>query len=166
LQGIDLDRLDCRLREQQVNNRYDRRMVLETINFANHDLHAWGCNVFKWAVATIREGNASEAYRALTGISAIGDKLATFYLRDVVLVEGIEAQIRGADYCYFQPVDTWVEQVARSLWTLQRADLGRTLIVKRKLIEACLAAGVSPLLFNVGAWMVGANAYRLLLEML
>ena len=58
LEDIDLGGLDRRLRERRVNNRYDRRMVLESINFASRDLHAYNCNVFNWAAAAIREGSA------------------------------------------------------------------------------------------------------------
>lgn len=86
--------------------------------------------------------------------------------RDVALVEDAEASIRSDDYPCFQPVDTWVEQVAQSLGLIEAADRGRLSVVKRKIISACLAEGVSPLLFNAGTWLVGAHAYRLLLELL
>jgi hypothetical protein len=165
LEDIDLSDLDVRLHERGVNNRYDRRMVETSIGFARR-LPAYDCNVFNWAVAAIRGERAAEAYDALTGIFAVRDKLATFYLRDVTLVEDIEDSIRSDAYGYFQPVDTWVERVAESLGIVEAQDLGTRWIVKDKLVQACVGAGVSPLLFNAGAWMVGANSYRLLIERL
>jgi hypothetical protein len=158
--------LEAELAGNGVNNRYDRRMVAETISFARDELQAQNCNVFMWAVDAVRSGKAADAYERLTNIFAVGDKLATFYLRDVALLAGIEDAIQADDYPYFQPVDTWVEQVATSLGLIEREDIGSRSAIKRKLISACLAAGVSPLLFNAGAWMVGAHAYRLLLEQL
>ena len=165
LDDIDVSDLDVRLHERGVNNRYDRRMVMASIRFARR-LPTYDCNVFNWAVAAIRDGQAAEAYEALTSIFAVRDKLATFYLRDVTLVQNIEDCIHEDDYAYFQPVDTWVERVTESLRIVSQDDLGKRWIVKDKIIVVCLAAGVSPLLFNAGAWMVGANAYRLLIERL
>jgi hypothetical protein len=166
LEQIDLDGLEDKLERNKVTNRYDRRMVREVISFARNELDAHGRNVFNWAADAIRAGGAAKAYDALTGIFAVGDKLATFYLRDVALVEGIEDSIQAEDYVYFQPVDTWVEQVALALEIVETADLGRIFTVKHKIISDCVATGVSPPLFNAGAWMVGAQAYRLLLERL
>ena len=75
--------LICACADSGVNNRYDRRMVIESIAFISVQLQAYECNVFNWAVAAIRDGNTDTAYMALTGIFAIGEKLATFFLRDV-----------------------------------------------------------------------------------
>lgn len=166
LEDIDPSTLDSHLRARLVNNRYDRRMVKESISFVSNDLRSYDCNVFNWAVDAIRSGRADGAYTALTNIFAIGDKLATFYLRDVALLEGVEDSIRADDYGYFQPVDTWVAQVAASLRIVDEEERGRFSVVKSKIIRECLAADVSPLLFNAGAWMVGAQAYRLLIESL
>lgn len=166
LDEIDLPALETELVKNGVNNRYDRRMVKETISFARDKLQAHGCNVFTWAADGIRNGEAADAYGWLTGIFAVADKLATFYLRDVALLEGVEDSIQLDDYWYFQPVDTWVEQVAQSLDLIGAADRGRRTVIKRKIIAACLAEGASPLLVNAGAWMVGAHAYQLLLELL
>jgi hypothetical protein len=92
--------------------------------------------------------------------------LRTFYLRDVALLEDMEDTIEAEDYPYFQPVDTWVKRVASSLAIIDERDEDRHSVVKEKIISECLAAEVSPLLFNAGAWMVGAHAYELLIERL
>ena len=81
LDQIDLDGLGDKLERNKVTNRYDRRMVREVISFARNELDAYDCNVFNWAADAIRGGGAAKAYDALTGIFAVGDKLATFYLR-------------------------------------------------------------------------------------
>jgi hypothetical protein len=95
-----------------------------------------------------------------------GTSLLRSTCADVALLEGIEDSIRAGDYGYFQPVDTWVEQVALALEIVETPDLGRIFTVKHKIISSCVATGVSPSLFNADAWMVGAQAYRLLLERL
>ena|SRR5579863_9452042 len=106
-----------------------------------------------------------EAFCAITGIHAIGDKLATFYFRDVALVSDLEPTIWPESYIYFQPIDTWVKQVADAIGITETTDQ-KILVVKEKIIASCLEAEVSPLLFNAGAWMVGANAFRLIIELL
>jgi hypothetical protein len=166
LEEIDLRVLEEELVGNRVNNRYDRRMVRESVGFARDQLVEHDRNVFTWAVDAIRRGEVAAAYNALQDIFAVADKLATFYLRDVTLVEGIEDCIMPGDYPYVQPVDTWVEQVAGSLGLIDRGDRGKRSAIKRKIISGCLEAEVSPLLFNAGAWMVGAHAYRLLLDLL
>jgi hypothetical protein len=166
LDEIDLSSLDHELHDHGVNNRYDRRMVIESIRFVRTNLKASGCNVYNWAVDAIRNGRAAEAYWALNRIHSIKDKIATFYLRDVAFLEDMEDTIKTEDYPYFQPVDTWVKRVASSLAIIDERDEGRHSVVKEKIISECLSAEVSPLLFNAGAWMVGAHAYELLIERL
>lgn len=164
LEEIDLDSLESDLRAQGVNNRHDRQMVVESVRFARTQLQAYDGNVFDWAVELIRNGKVQDAYVALDEIHAVGDKLASFYLRDVVFLEGLEDAIGVTDYPYLQPVDTWVLRVARSLKVIDDRDTGS--VAKGKLVSACLAADVSPLLVNAGAWLVGAHAYDLLIETL
>src|SRR6266516_7635321 len=163
LQDIDPNGLEAYLHNRGVNNRHDRRMVRESISFITNDLQDYNCNVFNWAVEAIQRQKSAEAFAALVSIHAIGNKLATFYLGDVTLLEDIEDSIRGEDYGYFQPIDTWVEQVTRTLGITDEDDQSKISVIKDKIIRECLAAEVSQLLFNAGAWMVGANAYSLLL---
>lgn len=166
IHDIDLTVLKSQLHASGVNNQHDRRMVAASIAFARTELDGFGCNVYVWAADAIRTGRSAAAFVKLDGIHAVGDKLAAFYLRDVAFLEDIEDSIGADDYRYFQPVDTWVERVTQSLGIITTSDAGMTYVVKRKIIAACQTASVSPLLFNAGAWMVGAHAYRMLIERL
>jgi endonuclease III len=166
LDDIDLSALEGRLAEHGVNNPGDRRMVKESISFARNRLQEYDRNMFNWATALIRTGRADKAYQELTTLYEIGDKLATFYLRDVVLVEDAEDCIDAGGQAYVQPVDTWVRRVAQRLEIVDADRPGNKFSIKRKIISECLASDVSPLLFNAGAWMVGAHGSRLLIERL
>jgi hypothetical protein len=166
LEDIDLSSLEDRLWSHGVNNSGDRGMVSGSITFARKTLHEHDCNIFNWAATFIRSGKAGKAYWALQTIYQIGDKLATFYLRDVALLEGIEKSIAPKDYEYFQPIDTWLRWVTAQLEIIPSADYGNNPFVKGRIIRDCLTADVSPLLFNAGAWMVGAHGSRLLIEKL
>lgn len=164
LEEIDLTGFDDYLHGQGVNNRHDRRMIVESVRFVRTELTSYSGNVYNWAVEAIRSGDTHDAYLALDAIHAVGDKLASFYLRDIVFLEDMEGVVGVTDYPYLQPVDMWVLRVGRSLKVIGNDDASS--VVKDKLISACLAADVSPLLFNAGAWMVGAHAYELLIETL
>lgn len=164
IHDIDLDSLDKKLHLHLVNNRHDRRMVLESICFIRDNLKHYDYNIFNWSVETIQTNRCSEAFRAMTGIHAIGDKLANLYLRDVTLVSDLEPTIQPESYQYFQPIDTWVRQITRTIGITETTD--RDPIVKEKIIACCLEARVSPLLFNAGTWMVGAHTLQLLIELL
>lgn len=165
IHDIDLTGLGEKLLFHRVNNHYDRRMVVESIRFIHDNLNDYEYNIFNWSVDAIRTSRSSEAFHAMTGIHAIGDKLAAFYLRDVTLVNDLELVIQPESYKYFQPIDTWVKRVSDAIGITETTDREIT-VVKEKIIACCLEARVSPLLFNAGAWMIGANAFQLLIERL
>jgi hypothetical protein len=94
IHDIDLASLEEKLRLHHVNNHHDRHMVSESICFICDNLKDYNYNIFNWSVDTIQTNRCSEAFRALTGIHAIKNKLAPFYLRDVTLVSDLEPTIR------------------------------------------------------------------------
>lgn len=162
---IDLASLEEKLHLHGVNNHNDRIMVKESIRFIRDNLKDYDHNIFNWAVDAIRTNRFPETYHEITSIHAIGDKLSTFYLRDVALVSDLEPTIQPENYIYFQPIDTWVRQGIDAIGIPDTKDL-QILAVKEKIITCCLDAGVSPLLFNAGAWMMGAKASQLTIELL
>jgi hypothetical protein len=165
IHDIDLANLETKLALQLVNNPNDRRMVLESIRFIRNNLKDYDYNIFGWSVDAIRTNRSAEAYKELTSIYEIGDKLATLYLRDVTFVSDLGPTIRPESYIYFQPIYTWVKQVADAIGITEISDR-KPPVVKEKIIARCLEASASPLLFNAGAWKTGANAFRLLIELL
>lgn len=165
IHDIDLSNLEDKLALNLVDNNKDRGMVSKSIRFILDNLKDYDYNIFNWAVDAIRTNRSAEAFRALNSIYQIADKLATFYLRDVAFVSDLEPTIRLESHIYFQPIDRWVKKVTDAIGITETTDRN-ILIVKEKIIACCLEANVSPLLFNAGAWMVGANAFRLLIELL
>ncbi len=122
-------------------------------------------NFVKYTVDQIKEDKILDIFNKLNGIYAIGDKLASFYLRDVILIFDLEKYLQVEDLQYCQPVDTWVKQVAIKLDIISSQAM-EVKIVKLAIINACKNVNVSPLLFNAGAWMVGARSFELLIEKL
>ncbi|MFA5270531.1 MAG: hypothetical protein WC400_02925 [Patescibacteria group bacterium] len=159
----DKQMLDNHLQSNGVNNHKDRKMVCEVLDFIFNLPISYGYNIVKYTVERIKEGGIEDVFNELNTIYAIGDKLASFYLRDAVLVFGLEDKLEVDEFKYCQPIDTWVKQVATKLDIITPQE-GDVETVKSAIIGACRGESVSPLLFNAGAWMVGAKSFDLLIE--
>ncbi len=160
------DGLEDLLKKEGVNNRVDRRMVFEVLKFISNSLKNYQSNIVKYTIELIEAGRIKEVFRVLNNIYGIGDKTASFYLRDVIIVYGLERKLTLEDFQHCQPIDTWIRQVTVKLGIIGESwDVSRDLYkIKSAIIKKCQMNNVSPLLFNAGAWMVGAKALELLLE--
>lgn len=159
-------RLERVLQKNKVNNHKDRRMVIETIQFIKKIPRK---NIVDYSIEKIRSGETEEIFSELDSIYAIGDKLASLYLRDVVLIYKLEKYVSENDFKYFQPIDTWVKQVTDKLGITDEklGDLGSNKIrdlSKQQIIRTCLKVDTSPLLFNAGAWYLGAHSFEIVIE--
>jgi len=97
------------------------------------------------------------AYEKLTKMRGISDKLATFTIRDVGL---INLGTVNKDYEWAFPVDTWVIKIARKL------DYNSKGIkeIKQYFIEKCMDTDIDPLKFAAGLWFLGFHSLDILLE--
>ena len=160
------DGLENLLEKGGVNNRVDRKMVVEVLNFIFNSLQGYERNIVKYTIELIENGKIKEVFDTLDNIYGIGDKTASFYLRDVILVYGLERELTLDDFQYCQPLDTWIRQVTARLGIIEEKwDISKDIYkIKNAIITKCRANKVSPLLFNAGAWMTGSKALELLLE--
>lgn len=155
--SLEFERL---LLEKGVNNRVDRRMICQTIELIKDK---GGLNIVAYSVEQIKKGNVSKIYGELCEIFGVADKIATFFLRDLAIVFELEDNISSDDYVYFQPIDTWVRQVAERLRIIDKGE-NNTVTIKEKIITATLKESVSPLFFNAGAWYIGKHSFDLLFD--
>jgi len=173
--GFNKRELEKYLEHRGVTNPGDCRMVAETLKFALEDkeLKRLGNNIVEFAITNIEDGNIRVAHKRLDKIFEIGDKLACFFLRDVVLLYGLKRHLDDGDFTYCQPVDTWVNQLAAKLRLVRQPKDGKRGLNKHELdqlkeaiFRQCRKARVSPLLFNTGLWMAGAQPFELVIEKL
>lgn len=162
--NFERKQLDSRLISNGVNNRHDRQMVLGVIDLVFNSLDSYENNIVQYTVNQIKKGRTVYVFNTLDGIHAIGDKIASLYLRDVILIYQLEEFLKSNEFRYYQPIDTWVKQVALKVGII--SEKAKTEDIKTAIIKSCLDAKVSPLLFNAGAWMIGANSLELLIERL
>ena len=111
-------------------------------------------NLALYSVAKIREGKLSGHYRELQGITQVGPKIASFYLRDLVCIYDLDAFVRPEDLNFLQPIDVWVRKVAHRMGITGKEDCPDDQ-VRSGIVDACAAYGVSAFRFNPGAWYLG-----------
>lgn len=157
---------DC-IGRGKVGKARDAAMVVSSLQFIGGlpDL-----NIVKYAVREITGGRIDQLYSSLqaakspTGIVQVGPKVAAFYLRDVVSLYRLDDTVSPEFGFCLQPIDVWVRKVVGRLGLAPHSGDDHDLQVA--IVDACRANGVSPLLFNQGAWYLGFNAFDILLELL
>ncbi len=150
-----------------VGKARDVDMVLSTLDFISSlpDL-----NLVRYSVEQIKRGNLEKHYlelqarRSESGIVQVGPKIAGLYLRDIVSLYDLDSKISYSSAYCLQPVDTWVRKLAYRLKIVNEG--GSDQQIQKAIVSLCKSKGVSPLLFNQGAWYVGYNAFDIALELL
>lgn len=145
-----------------VNNHIDRKMVIQTLGYIRSlDDH----NLVTYCLSAVKQGQTRKAFNELQAIYGIGPKLASLFLRDICFVYKIDLS-NEEQLIYLQPVDTWVRQVAVKLGIPGCTQKTHEIEVVEPIVSYCLQNQISPLLFNAGAWYVGAKSFELLLDSL
>jgi hypothetical protein len=101
----------------------------------------------------LREDRAIEAFDQLRTINGVGPKIASFFMRDVALVFDLGP---ASQRFLLQPVDIWIERIARRLWFGEDAKL-RVQTVGERVASACASLGLSPEHVNAGMWYFAAR---------
>ena len=142
-----------------INNDEDLMMVLDTLKFITS--HNRKKNIYNFLKNTIANHGPEKAYNELTELRAVSDKIATFIIRDIGL---LNPGLIKRDYEYAFPIDTWVRQIAKKLGCQEKSD-GE---IREFLIKKCKEARpqIDPLKFAAGLWYLGFHAVNLAWEYL
>jgi len=136
-----------------LGNDEDIMMVLDVLKFISDDKQ----NIYNYLKNTIVNSGVKAAYEKLTKMRAISDKIATFTIRDIGL---INLGTVNKDYELAFPVDTWVTKIAHKLGCTSN-DIKE---IKKYLIEKCKDTNVDPLKFAAGLWYLGFHSLDILLK--
>lgn len=143
-------KLDTSLQEEGVNKRLDRLMVLSTLNFIK------GIDKNNIVLYSLNTEDLPNIFQQLLTIKSVGDKIASFYLRDLDFVFDIaKSLVNKEDYILMQPLDTWVRKISIQLGIVQNQK--DTYWMKKAVVKFCLEANINPNDYNVGAWYVGSH---------
>lgn len=105
-----------------------------------------GAPLVCWVRSCLQEDRVDQAYAKFSGITGVGPKIASYFLRDVACRFGA---FPTHSRWLLQPIDIWVY---RSVELLGTNELDKA----RFIVNASTAAGVGPEAVNQGMWYFGA----------
>lgn len=139
-----------------LGNDADIMMVLDVLKFISDDGRK---NIYNYLRNKMVNSEIKSAYNELKGIRGISDKIASFMIRDIGLMNS-EIKIGDEDYKLAFPVDTWVIKISHKLGCSSE-DIEE---IKNYLIEKCRESDIGPLKVAAGLWFLGFHSLDILLE--
>lgn len=130
-------------------------------------------NLVRYIYDEVNKGHIDDVYWELQSIHSIGHKIASFVLRDVVDLYydklGKVSSVRRIDgQKLLQPIDTWVEQVAKKAG-IQFEKENHVLHKAQRIVESCRFISESrrkAIQFNQGAYLLGKKSIDILVPLL
>jgi hypothetical protein len=128
------------------------RLVLERLKSESQP------NVVVW----LRSKPLGDAYGTLSKLGGgIGPKIAALFLRDIWRFVGKWHSYDETDLFCIQPVDRWVERWAKRCWPPEESWPSNREEIAKLICKYCQRDGVDPVLFNMGAWLLGSHFQNL-----
>ena len=112
-------------------------------------------NIVRWAGDGMAEGRTPETFRVLCAVTGVGEKIASFFLRDVAVLFDLE--VEQGDRYLLQPIDIWVGRIAQQLWPELPHEWP---VWRRAIVQHSLGAGVDPERVNQGMWYFATEVCR------
>jgi len=157
---IEWEDVNCP-KKVSLSNDQDIMMVLDVLKFISNEKQK---NIYHYLKVKIYRDGAEATYDELKGLWGIGDKLASFLIRDISL---INPEIVKNDYNYYEkafPVDTLVRQVAQKLNLKLNPNNATDVEIRNYFINKCLSSKKDPLKFAAGLWYMGFNCLDILIN--
>lgn len=146
--------IECKYKGRPLKNKTDILMLLDVLSFI-YDKKIK--NIYYYFKNEIKNGKAKELYKELDKLHGIGDKLATFIIRDVILLnQNIIESYKDFPYEIAFPVDAWVKNIASILgWREKEDDDVKSWFLK--LIKFCGKdkIKIAPVKIAAGLWYFG-----------
>lgn len=118
-------------------------------------------SIAEWVVNGIRQtGRIEPQFLRMVDVRGIGPKISSLFLRDVVVIFGMEDSIDHVDRLYVQPIDKWMRAIAPYVIDEPNADDLADWILAGKLSKYARRAGVSGTRFNMGVTWFGMREVR------
>lgn len=144
----------CNKKGIGLNRNLNEQVVKGLVKLAQESLHL---NPFEELSVKVPK-NTIEAFSILRNIHGIGDKVASFILRDIVSIMNLEKGIRPQDQILLQPIDRWVNGIATFIWDIP--DRTPDWLIALRIISECQKYDCLPTSFNQGAWKYGSSVIK------
>lgn len=151
--------LEGHIGKGKVGKARDVEMIVSTLDFIAGlpDL-----NIVKHSKERIERGQIDAHYGELQRIVQVGPKVASFYLRDVVTLYGLEQSVPARFAVQLQPIDVWVQRLVHKIGLVE--PNASDTAIREAIVVECVQHGISPIQFNQGAWYIGSHAFDLMLD--
>ena len=108
----------------------------------------------------------------LQQISQVGDKIASFYLRNIVKFFNVDTKYYSNNIDKVLPIDIWIKRVILKLLNpdLKDAEIQKRIeeesdkLIKSKMIEICQTHHLDAVCFNQGCWVMGFHSFDLVVN--
>jgi len=128
----------------------------DALAFCEKCIRSGDKNVYAFSIRELRSNNVRAAHDALCQIRGIGPKIASLFLRDIALDNGI-VDINLRDRLLLQPIDIWLQRSTRIL--TGRKDL-TSRQAAQQLVGLADEANCCALCLNAGSWYFGSQVMQ------
>jgi len=142
-------------KQRGTGRERDKEMVMDTLRFVSSECK--DCNILEHSIEQIKNHRIAELFKRLDGITSVGEKIASFFLRDTVFFYDLERYVGPDDYRYLVPIDARVRKVTDKLGIKANAQA---------IAEICRQNEISPVRLAIGLWYVDSHSLDLLLDRL
>jgi len=162
LEKLLKDENESRDKKRKFGKERDIDMVIDTFKFIDQ---LDDKNIVNYSLNKIDGGELDELWNSLRqNITQVGPKIASFYLRDLVSLFGLESKISTDEQIiYLFPIDTWVRKICIKVGIASSDMKDREIRDRMINLYRTKSIDVSPLKFNMGAWYLGKHALEILL---
>lgn len=112
-------------------------------------------NLIEYVRTCLHDDKAKEAFKFLDSIRGVGDKIASFFLRDVREISGNRNRTL-TDRELLQPIDSWIRNTVRQKLAPDRI-FPNDIEVAKWIVDGARKADCNPERINMGMWYFGAN---------
>jgi hypothetical protein len=155
-------------RKNKDTHELDRVFLESACDLFIEKLKNDGYNVRHFCKRSIEAHELPELHRKLMEIKGVGPKIASLYLRDILLLysrsrsepEKFLNELTAEEIRAVYPIDTWVGKISKRILDCD----GDEDQVAETIIKKCEDFGVSPIYVNHGIFRIGAKAQELLLD--
>lgn len=137
---------------QKINPLNEENGII--IQIVSHELS----NIALYIKNQLINKRTKEAYNLIKRIGGCGEKITSFYLRDIadIALENneIENESEISDLYLLQPMDTWLNQTFEIIFQEKESKTHKK---QEKIVNLCKEAEISTISFNQGAWILGSQ---------
>lgn len=152
----------CDKRGIKANESQNRGIVQGIPELAQEIFALDECgSISGWVADGIEQtGNIESQFNRIVDIRGVGPKSTSTFLRDLVLIYGLESKVSPAERIHIQPIDRWTRLATKYCVPEPQDDRLADWIVAGKINKYARRAKVSGIRFNLGLTYFGQRIVR------